>query len=112
MTDEQDGPVDLVDHALEIVAVAASQSSQRVRRSDDRQVFAEKLVVQAAKAGCVSERAVDENDGGITHFNHLAPSRIECLHASGDAESRAATWCAHGRIYIVAGRLRMLVGRL
>jgi hypothetical protein len=45
MTDEQDRSVDLIDHALEVLAVAAGQTSQRVRRSDDRYVFAEKLVV-------------------------------------------------------------------
>jgi len=30
--------------------------------------LAEKLVIQTAKAGRVSERAVDENNGGISHF--------------------------------------------
>jgi hypothetical protein len=67
MTDEQDGPVDLTDHSLEVLAVPAAQTSQRVRRSDHRHTFAEKLVVQTAKAGRVSERAVDQDDGGISH---------------------------------------------
>ena len=63
--DEQNGPVDLADDALEVPAVAAGQSSQRVRRSDDRQVLADKLVVQCTKAGYIGERAVHENDGGV-----------------------------------------------
>jgi len=67
MSDEQDRSVDLIDHALQVIAVAAAQTTKRIRWSDDRHLFAEKLVVQAAKAGRVSERAVDENDGGISH---------------------------------------------
>ena len=67
MTDEQDRPVDLTDHGLEVIPVAAGQASQRVRRSDDRHALAEKFVVQAAKARSVSERAVDQNNGGISH---------------------------------------------
>jgi hypothetical protein len=66
MTDEQDWPTDLLDYALEILAVAAGQAAQRVRRSDDRDVFAEKFVVQTTKAGCVGERTVDENDRWIS----------------------------------------------
>ena len=68
VTDEQDRPVDLIDDALELLGVAAAQTAQRVRRSDDRHVFAEELVIQAAKAGCVSKRAVDEDNGGISHL--------------------------------------------
>jgi len=45
MSDKQDRSIDLVNHALQVLAVAAGQTSQRVRRSDDRYVFAEKLVV-------------------------------------------------------------------
>jgi hypothetical protein len=67
MTDEQDRLVDLIDHALEVLPVAAAQAAQRIRRSDHRDAFAEKLVVQAAKAGRISERAVDEDDGGVSH---------------------------------------------
>jgi hypothetical protein len=67
VTDEQDRSVDLIDHALEVLAVAAAQAAQRIRRSDDHHVFAAKLVAQAAKARRISERAVDENDGGISH---------------------------------------------
>jgi hypothetical protein len=51
------------ENALEVLAVAAAQTAQRVRGSHDRYVFGEKLVVQTTKTGCVSERAVDENDG-------------------------------------------------
>src|SRR3984885_6447291 len=67
MTDEQDGSIDLTDHGLEVLAVAAGQAPQWIRRSDDREVFAEKLVVQTAKTGRVSERAVDQDNGGISH---------------------------------------------
>jgi hypothetical protein len=68
MTDQQDRSVDLINHGLDVFTVAAAQTAQRVRRSDDRHVFAEELVIQTAKAGCVSERAVDQNNGGISHF--------------------------------------------
>jgi len=30
--------------------------------------LAEELVIQTTKAGCVSEGAVDKNNGGISHF--------------------------------------------
>ena len=50
MTDEQDGPVDLTDHALEVLAVAAAQTTERIRRGEDLQAVAKKPVVQIAKA--------------------------------------------------------------
>jgi len=56
MTDQQDRPADLTNHGPEVRTVAAAETPQRVRRSDDRYVFAEELVIQTAKAGCVSER--------------------------------------------------------
>ena len=73
MTDEQDRPVDLTEHALEVLPITATETSQRIRRSDDRHVFAQKLVVQAAKTGRVSKRAVDENNGGTGHCDYLFP---------------------------------------
>src|SRR5262249_18740822 len=73
MTDEQDRPADLIDHALEVVPVAAAQAAERIWRSDDRYVFVEKLVVQTAKAGRVSERAMDENDGRSSHCESPLP---------------------------------------
>src|SRR5262249_42512955 len=94
VTDEQDRSVDLVDHPLEGVAVAAGQSAQRIRRRDHRHVFAEQLVVQTAKAGCVSERAVDENNGGISHSNSSS-DQMKSPRASADAGTKSlATYCA------------------
>jgi hypothetical protein len=71
MTDEQHRAADLVDHAPEVLAVASAQPAQRIRRSDDRLRLSEKLVVQTAKAGCVSERAVDGTVVGAAIANHL-----------------------------------------
>jgi len=34
MADEQNRPVDLVDHTAKVIAVATGQSAQRVRRRD------------------------------------------------------------------------------
>ena len=48
--DEQDRSGHLVDHVLQVLAVAAGQSAQRVRRGDHRGVFVEKFVVQTTKA--------------------------------------------------------------
>src|SRR5262249_49399172 len=70
MTDEQHGPVDLTDDLLEVFAVAARQATQRIRRGEDRYVFLDQPVVQRAKAGCVSERAVDEDDGWTGHADY------------------------------------------
>ena len=49
VADEQDRPVDLLDNALEVLAVAAAQTAQRVRRSDDGDLFAHKFVVRARR---------------------------------------------------------------
>jgi hypothetical protein len=65
VTHQENGAVDLVDHAPEVLAVAAGQSAQRDRRGDHRDVFAAKHVVQPAKARCVSERAMDKDDRGL-----------------------------------------------
>src|SRR6478609_4730226 len=93
MTDQQDRPADLTDHALEVLAVAACQTAQRIRRSDDRYVFAEKLVVQAAKAGRVSERAMDENDSGIRHRKSPLSSRMNGSRASVTMSASTVWWC-------------------
>jgi hypothetical protein len=45
VADEQDRAVDLLDNALEVLTVAAAQTSQRVRRSDDGDVLAHKFVI-------------------------------------------------------------------
>jgi hypothetical protein len=77
VTDQQDRPVDLVNHSLEVLTVAAAEAAQRVRRSDDCHVFAEELVVQTAKAGCVSERAVDEATvRAVGRHMHSFPEQI------------------------------------
>ena len=81
MTDEQDRPVDLTDHALEVLPVAAGQTSQRIRRSDHRHALAEKLVIQAAEAGGVGKRSVDENDGWLSHCKLPLSHRSERTRA-------------------------------
>src|SRR4051794_4549520 len=75
VSDQQNRSVDFLDHAFEVLAVAAGQPAQRVRRGDHRGLFAEKLVVKTTEARCVSKRAVDEDDGGIgiSHGDYLFP---------------------------------------
>src|SRR5262249_21362050 len=87
MTDQQDRPVDLINHRLEVVTVAAAQTAQRVRRGDHPHVFAEEVVVHAAGAGGIRARAVDENDSGGTagrHAHATLPGHIaaRCLPAA------------------------------
>jgi hypothetical protein len=94
MTDQQDRPGDLTNHGLEAVAVAAVETAQRVRRSDHRHVFAEKLVIQTTKAGRVSERAVDENNGWISHFQSLRSDWVNgSTRTSGDVGIMSTDAC-------------------
>ena len=107
MTGQQDRPADLFDHGLEVLTVAAGQAAQRVRRSQDRHVFAEELVMQAAKPGCVRERAVDENNGGVSHFLSPRAGRMNGPRASGDAGSKST-----GDLARADGSLRPRVSRI
>jgi hypothetical protein len=68
MTDQQDRRVDLTNHSFGVLTVAAAETTQGVRWSDDPHVFADEFVIQTAKAGCIRERAVHENNSGISHF--------------------------------------------
>src|SRR5262249_50075507 len=45
MPHQKDRPIDLMKNALEVLAVAATETSQGIRRSDDRHVFAQELVI-------------------------------------------------------------------
>jgi hypothetical protein len=79
MTYEQNGSVDLGDHPREVVPVTPAQAPQRIRRDQHWHALADELVVQTTKARCVSERAVNENDGGISHSNYPLKSGIGVL---------------------------------
>jgi hypothetical protein len=70
VTDQQNRPVDLPYHSPGVLTVAAAQTPQRVRRSEDPQVFGEESVVQTAEAGCISERTV--------HQHHRRPTTTGC----------------------------------
>jgi hypothetical protein len=84
MTDQQDRPVDPSNNSLDVLTVAAAETAQRIRRSDDRHVFAKELVIQTTKARRVGERAVDENNGGTSHFYSPRFHRMNGPRASGD----------------------------
>jgi hypothetical protein len=91
VTNQENRPVDLTDHALEVLAVPAAQASQRIWGSDDRHVLAAKLVVQAAKAGSVSERAVDKNDGWyVGHASSIPGAHVgaPCNQSTAGERSR------------------------
>src|SRR5262245_40390915 len=91
MTYQQDRAIELTYYRLEGLAVTAAETAQRVRRSDDLYAFVEESFIEPAKAGRVSERAVDEHNVGISHSSHLAPDQMSSQRAALPRPARYQT---------------------
>jgi hypothetical protein len=78
VADQEDRCIEPVDNRARVSSVAV-QTAQRVRRSENRVIVAVALenVKHGSPAGCVCERAMDEDDRWTGH--------IELLFGLGDA---------------------------
>src|SRR5262249_10643863 len=86
MADEHHGTFDLVDDRRREGSVVGN-SAQRVRRSENGVTVADEPVIHRPPAGRVSERAVNENNGGTGHDEFLSShGQLGCplLDSSGD----------------------------